>query len=504
MKKCILLFTIGLLLFTSCKKEDPVIIFKFIQVNDVYEIAPLSGGKYGGMARVAHVRDSIKNENPNTFMFMGGDFLNPSLLGTIKVDGERLRGKHMIEVMNAMNFDLVTFGNHEFDIKEKDLQKRLNESNFQWVSSNVLHQTKTGKQPFAIQKENDTVPVPETFIFDIKDASGKSVKVGFLSVTIPSNPKDYVYYGDMFEVAQKTYENLKDKVDVVMGLTHLTIGQDKELLKKIPEIPLVMGGHEHYAMLIDVGESKIAKADANAKTLYIHTLKYNTETKALAIDSKLFPIDDKIASQPETEAIVSKWTSILDLKIKEVIEDPQEIIYTAENPLDGTDTASRGIQTNLGDIITEAMAWAYDNEVDAALVNGGSIRVDDMLPAKVTSMDIFRAMPFGGSALKVSLKGSLLKEVLDFGKSKSGTGAYLQRYNVGVDKDNGNWLIGGKPISTSKIYKVAFSDFLLKGYDIPFLTADNKGIVQVYEPKEEENAYDIRKAIILYLKSLNK
>ena len=57
-------------------KDDGAITFKFVQINDVYEIAPLGGGKYGGMARVAHVVDSIKTKEPNTFLF-GRRFLNP-------------------------------------------------------------------------------------------------------------------------------------------------------------------------------------------------------------------------------------------------------------------------------------------------------------------------------------------------------------------------------------------------------------------------------------------
>ena len=69
-------------------------------------------------------------------LLLAGDFLNPSLIGTIKVDGERVRGKQMIEVLNAMNIDLVAFGNHEFDIPKKDLQNRINESSFPWISSN--------------------------------------------------------------------------------------------------------------------------------------------------------------------------------------------------------------------------------------------------------------------------------------------------------------------------------------------------------------------------------
>src|SRR5690606_1823562 len=129
-------------------KSDGIVTFKIVQINDVYEIDPLKDGEYGGMARVAHIRDSIKKENPNTFLMLAGDFLNPSLLSTIKLDGERIQGKQMVEVMNAMDFDLVTFGNHEFDLSEKHLQERLNESNFEWTSANTRHVTKDGTDFF--------------------------------------------------------------------------------------------------------------------------------------------------------------------------------------------------------------------------------------------------------------------------------------------------------------------------------------------------------------------
>lgn len=483
----------------SCKQDETPIVFKFIQLNDVYEIAPLSGGEYGGMARVAYVRDSIAKENPNTFLFMAGDFLNPSLLGTIKVNGERLKGKQMIEVMNGMNFNLVTFGNHEFDIKEHELQQRLNESTFPWVSSNVRHITKTDTIPFQIQKPTDTTQVADTYTLKIKDKNNTEVSIGFLSVTLPANPKPYVYYGDMYTEAKRAYNDLKDQTDFVMGLTHLEIGQDQELAKQIPEIPFIMGGHEHNAMLVNQENTTIAKADANAKSIYIHTFTYYPTTKELIRDSKLFFIDKKVPSNTKVKALVSKWTSLLDNKIKELIAKPDEVIYQAPAPLDGTDSASRSIQTNLGAIITAGMAWAYDNKVDAALVNGGSIRVDDMLPAAVTPMDLFRALPFGGGVLKVTLKGKLLKEVLDYGESKRGKGPYLQRHNISQDSQ-GNWLIGDQPINPNKTYTVAFSDYLLKGYDIPFLTPKNKDVISVYYPTETEPAHDIRKAVILYLK----
>jgi 2',3'-cyclic-nucleotide 2'-phosphodiesterase (5'-nucleotidase family) len=499
-----LLYLFLVFIVFSCKKDPSAdeITFKFIQLNDVYEIAPLGGGLFGGMSRVAHVRDSIMNVNPNTYLFMAGDFLNPSLLGTIKLDGERLNGKQMVEVMNAMGFDLVTFGNHEFDLDEEDLQKRLNESDFQWVTSNIFQVKEDAKGPFYIQKE-DTLAIPESYILSIDDGSGGTLDIGFLSVTLPSNPKDYVHYEDIYSSAKRVYRSLKDEVDLVMGLTHLELDQDRELARQLGDIPFIMGGHEHHSMLEEEGATLISKADANAKTIYIHTFTYNKVSRELKIDSKLFPIDESIASQPVVASIVNRWSGLLDMKIKEVIDDPSEVIYHSDIPLDGTDSANRGIQTNLGDLITQAMSWVYDDEVDAALTNGGSIRIDDMLPNDLTSLDVFRILPFGGSVLKVDLKGKLLNEVLDYGKSKRGTGAYLQRHNVGVDADTGVWLIGGKKIDPDKTYTVAFSDFLLKGYDIPFLTPDNPGVLNIYSPNDEENAYDICKTIILYLKNLS-
>tara|TARA_R110002072_G_scaffold300390_1_gene477727 strand:- start:21028 stop:22563 length:1536 start_codon:yes stop_codon:yes gene_type:complete len=511
MKRVFFLYSIVFISLIGCKSVAPVntesnntdeVTFKFIQVNDVYEIAPLSGGLYGGMARVAHVRDSIVKVNPNTFLFMAGDFLNPSLLGTLKVDGERVRGKQMIEVMNAMDFDLATFGNHEFDVGEEALQKRLNESNFQWTSANVYQVHEDGNRPFVVQRDIGNVPVKDTHVLYVSDETGIQLKLGFFSVTTPTNPVDFVYYSDIYSEAIRAYNSLKDEVDVVIGLTHLSLDEDIELARRLPELQFIMGGHEHNNMLVPTKGATIAKADANAKTVYIHTLTFNKKTGSLKIDSHLMPIDDTTPSNNVVAAIVEKWNSILNLKIKEVISEPNEIIYSSKIPLDGTDSANRGIQTNLGDILTAAMADSFNDPVDAAIVNGGSIRIDDMLPNKVTSLDIFRVLPFGGEVIKVDIKGGLLKETLDFGKSKRGTGAYLQRHNI-EESASGEWLINTLPIDENKTYTIAMSDFLMKGFDIPFLKEDNEGVLKVYKPMKQEPASDIRKAVILYLKSLN-
>jgi 5'-nucleotidase/UDP-sugar diphosphatase len=159
------LYILSIVLLFSCKKDDDKIEFTFLQINDVYEIAPIQGGEFGGMARVETVHQKLLEENKNTMLFMAGDFLNPSLIGTIKVDGERVRGRQMVEVMNAMSFDLVAFGNHEFDVSQEDLQKRLNESNFPWISANVKLKTKEKSISFYKEVEGKQISLDETWFY---------------------------------------------------------------------------------------------------------------------------------------------------------------------------------------------------------------------------------------------------------------------------------------------------------------------------------------------------
>lgn len=88
---------------------------------------------------------------------------------------------------------------------------------------------------------------------------------------------------------------------------------------------------------------------------------------------------------------------------------------------------------------------------------------------------------------------------MQYGRLNAGKGSYLQRYNADYNKDN-KWLVKGKTINKSKIYTVAFSDYLLKGLDIPFLKPENKGIISVYKPTKKEMNYDIRNSVISFMK----
>lgn len=498
MKKFKLLLAF-LFLLSSCSKDDGKISFTLLQLNDVYEISSIQGGKFGGMARVETLHQELLAKNKNTLLVMAGDFLNPSLIGTMKHNDVRVRGKQMVEVMNAMNFDLAAFGNHEFDLSQKDLQKRLNESNFPWISSNVFNRTKDTIIPFNQDINGQKTSIKGSFIKEITDNDGTKLKIGFISVCIPSNPKDYVLYKDMFSSIQKEYEFIKNKVDIVIGLTHVKIEHDREIAKLLPEIPLIMGGHEHDHKNEMIGNVKITKADANAKSAYIHHITFNKNSNETILSSELKTINNSINDDLKVKKIVDKWLKIMEDQISMIIKKPYDIIYSTNIPLEGRDIPIRSQQTNLGNLIAKSMAFSYDNEVDCSLVNGGSIRIDDQLIGDINSVDIFRVLPYGGPVLKVKIKGSLLKEVIEFGENASGSGAYLHRDNVEINK--GGIFIKNKKLNDSKVYSIAISDYLMKGLDIPFLNSDHPDVISVFQPASKDLSYDIRKAVISFLKN---
>lgn len=164
------------LLLCCCSALPPIeqsngVTLTILQMNDIYEIDPVNGGKEGGLARVASLRDTLLRRDPDTLTVLAGDLLCPSALGIAPYKDGRLHGQQMIETMNALGLDYITFGNHEFDLPEESFYNRLKESQFTWISSNCF-------------RENGTLfpGVVEDKIIDIK-----GVKVGIFGVTLSKN-----------------------------------------------------------------------------------------------------------------------------------------------------------------------------------------------------------------------------------------------------------------------------------------------------------------------------
>ncbi len=502
--------------------DDGIIEVCILQMNDVYEISPAPSDGRGGLARVATIRQELLAKNPNTITVLAGDFISPSVIGTLKYDGKRIRGKQMIEVLNTLGLDWVVFGNHEFDYGDlPDLQARLDESNFTWLTGNVRLKppaaspgTTSFTQQFFKNKPGGGADIcPDNQVITLKDKDGTTLNLGIFGVLINSGRQPWAVYSDWMESARKSYGVLQPKTDVVVALTHLDVADDKKLAALLPQIPLIMGGHDHENQIHKVGTSVITKADANAKTVYVHTLRYDKKKGACTIKSELRKVDNSIADEPKTAAVVARWEKI---KNEALIKDginPDNVVAKLHKPLDCREGFIRTQQAPIGAMITEAMFVASRNKPDCVILNSGSIRVDDVLTGSLTELDIVRILPFGGAMAEVEMTGALLLKTLDAGYSNNGNGGYLQLYRVRRG-NAGKWFITEKALDVNKTYHVTLPDFLLTGNEsnMDFLAAKlddngkstNPGMSKIIKPDPKDKTdirNDIRLVFIQYLKS---
>ena len=492
---------------TIVSTDDGLIEIQFLQVNDVYEIAPLPGDNRGGLARVATLKKQCISENKNTIAIMAGDFLNPSVIGTLDDEnGNSIKGAHMIDVMNAAGIDLATFGNHEFDLKEKDLQKRLDESEFEWVTSNVLRVEGDRVMPFfknKNEKRNKKQDIPNYIIKTFTDDDGTSVKVGFFGVTLDAKQQPYVAYEDFMQRSEIMNQELSKKVDLVIPITHLDVADDVRLSKKIKDFPLIIGGHDHDNMRFRVGSTVIAKADANAKTAFVHTLKFDAIERTYIVYSELVKIDKNIPEDETVKARVDHWEKIAENDLGKKGFHPDNVITYFNTPVDGRESTVRNDQCDLGKIVTSSIKKACSKRMDAAILNSGSIRVDDLLQGNLTEYDIIRILPYPAKILEVEMTGTLLKKLLEAHAQKRGDGAFLQMNGIEFDEPSLTFKIGNRMLIADSKYIIGMNDFLLAGYDYKFLTRETEGIINIVEPNPKDlkdTKNDLRRAVIDYLR----
>ena len=466
--------------------ESDVVPITLIAMNDVYEMTPVSGGKEGGLARLATLREQLLAKNPNTFTLLAGDLLSPSAVGTAVVDGEPLGGKQMVDVMNVLGLDYATFGNHEFDLPREQMTARLGQSKFTWFSSNVT--------------DSDGRPFPNTkgsVVFTARGGSGKEVRIGMFGLTLGSNPARYVAYGDPVSIARKEVAALREKVDIVVALTHLSVDTDIQLAQNVPGIDLIVGGHEHENTHLQRGPdfTPVLKADANARSVYVHELRYDLRARTLQVDSQLKRITPELPDDPEVLAAVERWMEAGYRGFRADGFEPSRVVATTTDDLDGREASVRNVPTSLTQAVAGGMARVAPG-AELAFYNSGSIRIDDVIPAgDVTEYDVIRTLPFGGIVKAADIAGSVIQRALDQGQAAVGTGSYLQT-TANVTRTGDGWTIGGTKLDPARSYRVALNDYLMlnrEGRD--YLTPTSPGVANVTDHG------DVRKALIAELAS---
>lgn len=435
--------------FSQSDPDAPIKV-TFLHVNDVYQFMPVDGGKNGGLARLLTIKKEAEAENPNLIFTLGGDTLSPS------VETRTYKGAQMVDAWNAIGLDYAVFGNHEFDLKTADLLKRIGESKFQWLGANVVY-ADSGK-PF------DDLPE-----YVIRDFDG--VKIGIVGLLLPetketSSMDDSLAISDYCLTANRIVWQLRmvEKVDAVVGLTHLFMFEDKKLARCAP-FDLILGGHEHTLLQSSANGTPIFKMTADAREAGKFTLNFDRTTKKLmSMDWDIIPVNDKIPEDPAFEPVVAKY--------KDLLERLAVPVGATAVTLDALSISNRTKETNIGDFIADAYRKAVGAEI--GFVNGGSIRADlTYKPGPLTKRDVLSMLPFNNPIVKIELSGKLLREVVEHSVARSAEdnepGRFPQisgmSFTFDASKPAGHRVteikVGGKPLDGSKMYTLATSDFLV-------------------------------------------
>lgn len=443
-----------------------------VQLNDVYRLDAVRDGKRGGMARVAAVLQKIKTENPNVpvIVLHAGDFLGPSLESKI------FHGGQMIDSLNYFNSIAPVYvvpGNHEFDYEEADkkyLTDAINKSQFRWLASN-LERNDPGLLP---ELRNN---VAERFI-----QTFGGVKVGIFALTIDSGQQgtDQLYApisNDYEGVAKRQIELLEqDGADVIIGLTHLDIDDDRKVAKlrsAHPRFRWIAGGHEH-SLDRDAGWSGgalITKGDSNARTIW--KISVVARGGNVEVNEQSIAIDQNITGDPTFER---EFESFYRGKLKaerpyidDVIAMQTGLCY------DATEEAVRTRESNWGSFLADNMRKPYSNiTADIAVINGGSIRLDDTFCDRIKFEHLERSFAYDSPIVLVKLTGRNLKEQIlnSYTNTKRGDGRFLQVSGVSFGREltsDGKTAVtalkvsspkGDVPLNETQEYIVAVPKFL--------------------------------------------
>jgi 5'-nucleotidase len=443
-------------------RAEPVTL-TILHLNDVYEITRPGKRELGGLTRVATLQRQLKARNPNTISILAGDFFAPSALGTGRVDGQRLDGRHMVAVLNAMKLDFATFGNHEFDIPKGPFLDRLKEAKFQWFSGNIS------------DAEGKPFPMVDRFKILTFKGPGGEVRVALLGLTVETgkgNPANYWRYRDYLTTAWEQVRQIRESgaADLVVAVTHLNLYEDIRLAREVPGIDLILGGHEHENnswRSRTPGQPPIFKADANVRTVYVHHLRFDPLTRQLDTESQLLTMTNQVPEDPATVKATDYWIRRGFAALEEATgRDPRDVVLRTRCDLEGREAYVRRGKTNLTELVASALRAAVKGS-DLALYNAGMIRIDDLIPAgPLTFYDVLRILPYGGSVHAAEVKGRLLARLFDRGLSERmyGEGDFLQAAAVAPGKWAGEWLVSGKPLEPERTYRVAINDYLLAGW----------------------------------------
>lgn len=358
-----------------------------------------------------------------SFSVLPGDFLGGSTYAAAH------KGESVLEVLNELNVDYFTLGNHEFDFGATRVGELMDKSNFKWLGSNVRH-----ADSGALFKS-----VLDTDVFEVKigtkyaasnDSDKKDnevddiVRIGVFGVCTQftpmlSDPGDNVIFEDVFEHSERCVSTLKKlECDYIIGLTHLELENDKRIAealdiniiigewksvnskmsdhydhrlkqsnKSILELqhnnisdvrPLYVltGGHEHTPFYFTHSGTTVIKCGQNMDHLGILDLSFQRDIEGCVTavhNFELLPTEGTKCC-PDVDAVIKKWRDCT----AEGSGGGDILCAVGDHVVSTLTSDLRCTETAFACMVADAIVDSYKEEgCQLAIQNGGFIRYEN-------------------------------------------------------------------------------------------------------------------------------
>jgi 5'-nucleotidase len=472
---------------------------------------------FGGVSRRKTLVDQIRAATTDDLLLLdAGDVFQ----GTLYFN--QFVGQADLFFYNALAYDAMAVGNHEFDQGQGALLNFINGATFPILSANLGVDAGTTLAA-ALSATPLTGPGklgPRTII-----TKGSGKKIGVFGLTPPdtgilANTGAGITFGtDLVAIAQAQVDALKaEGAEVIIGLTHVGYTADLQIAAGVRGINLIIGGHSHTPLLPTVNPPTplgIATAgpyptlvnDPDGKQVVVctdwewgkwlgdMTLGFDAAGGVVEITGVIRPVwADGLGTparallpgeQPEIAADAAFETKI-NTDFKPAIAALQNtVIGSAAVLLDGERASVRNRETNLGDLIAEVMlARTQTDGADVAVTNGGGIRAS-IAAGQVTVGNVLTVLPFGNTIALTTITGAVLRSVIENGLSQinfavpsSSAGRFPQiagmRFTYNPNAPVGSRVVsleiaqaggGFAPVDPAVSYRVATNNFMLAGGD---------------------------------------
>ncbi len=463
-----LIFLTSLFIHTNESLTKEIVILHTNDIESVYE--PIQAvwrddiELIGGISHLATLIDNVRASEEISFLVDAGDIYTGAL-------SKKTRGKLPFDLYNAMGYDALNIGNHEFEYNWEPLVEIIPRANFPVLNANIF-----------IEKAGELIAQP----YAVLEKSG--VKIGLIGVmgidafynTMAPFHRTGLSIKDPTETAQYWADKIRDSVDMIVVLTHQNktapmqtnkesdpsvqrgFDEDYAMAGKLRGVHAIYGGHSDNGLMQPVVHPEtgtiIGLTFGQGMHLGYTKFMINTNTNDVTfIDGYLIPVDSKkYKAKEETSKLIAEYRKQYP-ELSEVIasmKEPSMRLYNNES--------------TIGNLLTDIMRKAANSDI--AFLNSGAIRAD-LNAGRVTLEQLINVYPFPDTLSIVELTGAEIRKLIEYSLTLPYGIGQISGLKIEFDSSKPAMqrlievYVGDLALIDSKTYTIATSKYLAKGGD---------------------------------------